>query len=174
MSMNNRKLKTTLCSIALAALASVATNASAVTSQRVIMQLGPGSCGANNPANDQYLRRLPTGLKNATTTNISVVCSLWADDPSPAAMSFVGVFFKNEKATGSTVNCTLSAGTPYYGQIASTKSLYVAAGGTSQINWNTSDYGSGTDTQWVNVQCSVPAGWSMRELSYFYEEEVGT
>jgi hypothetical protein len=155
-------------------LAGVATDATAATVDRTIMQLAPGVCGANNPVNDPSLRRLPTGLKNATTVNVSVVCNMWGDDATAAVMGYVFVYFKNEKTTSSSVTCTLSAGVPVYGQTTSTKSMTLAAGAVNFLAWNSADYGTDVNTQWVNLQCSVPAGWSMRELGVVYSENVGS
>jgi hypothetical protein len=174
--MRNSTIRDSLFMVALVGavgFAGTATDASAATVGRNIVQLAAGICDANNPVNDQYLRRLPSGVKNASTTNISVVCSLWGDDYTAAAMTGAGVYFKNEKTTAGTVTCTLQAGIPYYGQLARTKSLTIAAGGYDFIPWSTADYGTGTNMQWVNLQCSVPAGWNIREVYVLYNENVG-
>jgi hypothetical protein len=163
-------LATLLCAgLGLAA----ADTATAVTTTRTVGQLANGLCGANNPANDPNLRRLPTGLKNAGTTTVSVVCAQWADDTTAAVANSVVVYFKNDKTVGANVSCTLSMGVPYYGQVASTRSVYVAAGGTANILWDADQYGTNANQQWVNLQCSVPSAFTMREIFFSYDEDVG-
>jgi hypothetical protein len=171
--MRNSVVKNSLCLAVLVVLAGAQTEASAATVARSVMQLAPGVCGANNPANDVNLRRLPVGLKNAGTVSVSVVCSQWGDDNNSQAMGAAYIYFRTEKTTPATVTCTLSAGTPFYGQVASTKSLTLAGPTTGALVWTEADYGSSADTQWANIQCSVPAGWLMRELVFSYAENVG-
>jgi hypothetical protein len=155
-------------------LALASTPASATLSTRSIMQQASGICGANNPANDVYLRRLPTGLKSAGASNISVVCSLWGDDGSTQAASAAWVYIKNEKAVGANVYCTLAMGVPEYSQVTVTRTVYVPAGATSAVFWDTTAYGTSIDKQWVNLQCALPPGWSMTEIGMTYDENVGT
>jgi hypothetical protein len=172
--MHNTAIRKSFGLAILVALAGAASTATAATGSRFIWQLAPGVCGANNPANDVSLRRLPTGLKNASTGPVSVVCSMWGDDNNAVPMSVAYVYIKNEKTVGANMTCTMSAGTPYYGQVAITKTIYIAAGATSNFDWDGSDYGFSADIQWFNLQCSLPAGWSMRELQFGYSEDIGT
>jgi hypothetical protein len=171
--MRNTAVKYSLCLTGLVLLAGATTDASAATVGRTLSQLAPGLCNANNPANQDYLRNLLTGLKNATTVNVSVVCSKIGNDQATSAMSSVFVYFKNEKATSGTVSCTLAAGSPYWGQTNYTKSMTLAAGASNYIGWTVADYGSSTHNQWVNVQCSLPPGWNMQEVGSIFQEEVG-
>jgi hypothetical protein len=170
--MRKPSIRDSLRLFALVALLGAATAAPAATADRSIVQLAAGICAANNPANEPSLRRLPSGLKNATTSNVSVVCAQWGDDDTAAAMASATIGFKNEKTSGYSVTCTLSAGTPLHGQVASTKSLYLAGGATGAITWTTADYGTGPDMQWLNAQCSLPGGWKMQEVGFAYAEDV--
>jgi hypothetical protein len=171
--MFNALIKILLFLVGSLVLLGVSANAEATTVNRTILQLATGVCDANNPANDPNLRRLPNGLKNASAGSVSVVCSQWGDDNTASFMAYAVVWFKNEKAAGATVNCTLSAGTPFYGQTAITKSVYVAGGAEGSVTWDFNDYGFSSNMQWVNLQCSLPAGWSMRDIYFSYAEEVG-
>jgi hypothetical protein len=146
----------------------------AATTQRSILQMAPGLCGANNPANDPYLRRLTNGLKNGGTTTVSVVCSLWGDSTATSYASMAYVYFKNDKTTGVNVNCTLSMGRPRDAQTAITRSTYVAAGAVASTVWTNADYGNDANKQWVNLQCSLPSGVVIREIGADMHEEIGT
>ena len=162
-----------LVAVAVAAvLVSGAAPAAVVT--RDIVQLANGMCDANNPANEQYLRRLPTGLRNGGATPVSVVCSQWGDHYNAAAVKYVRVNFKNDKTVPTTVTCTLTMGTPMFGQVTSTKSEYASAGGgEAAIVWNTEDYGTDATSQWVNLQCSLPQAVTMREVFFRFDQDVG-
>jgi hypothetical protein len=150
-------------------------NASAFTlATRTILEQAVGLCGANNPANDQYLRRLVTGLKNAGTSNVSVVCSQWGDDANAQAAQLAFANIRNDKPTGMNVYCTLTMGQPGYSQVAITKGIYVPANTTSTVSWNTSNYGTNEEQQWVNLQCALPPGYALREIGYVYDEDIGT
>ena len=161
--------------LALAALFAAATPglAAAASTQRFIVQLASGLCGANNPANDSSLRRLPSGLKNAGSSNVSVVCSQWGDDFATAPAYTAYVYFRNDRSGSYKVTCTLTMGTPNYSQVASTQTITIAAGATGHLQWTTADYGSDNNMQWVNLQCSVPPAFSMREVGFGFEQEIG-
>jgi hypothetical protein len=165
-----------LAGLATVALASALSPspASAATSNRAITQLATGICGANNPANDVYLRRLPTGLKNAGANNISVVCSLWGDDGTAQAATSMWVYFRNDKNVAGKVYCTLAMGVPEYSQVVVTGSIIVPAASSASFYYDTDDYGTSIDKQWVNLQCSLPPGYSMREVAMMYDEDIGT
>jgi hypothetical protein len=171
--MRNSSIRTSLTVAGVVLLAAGAATVSAATVSRTISQNAPGLCSANNPANQQYLRNLLGGLKNATTVSVSVVCSKVGDDQTVNAMNSAFVYFKNEKATSGTVTCTLAAGSPFYGQTNYTRSATIGGGGTGSIFWDTTDYGSSNHNQWVNIQCSLPAGWVMREVGSLFDENVG-
>jgi hypothetical protein len=147
---------------------------SAATVQRVIGQLANGLCGANNPANDPSLRRLLTGLRNVGTSNVSVVCSQWGDDYSTLAATSTVVYLRNDKATGANATCILAMGTPFHGQVTVTKTIYVAAGVAVPLSWTTVDYGTNVDMQFINLQCSLPPGFTMQEIGLQYDENIGT
>jgi hypothetical protein len=157
---------------ALVALSGVAPASAAVVT-RDIVQLANGMCDANNPANEQYLRRLPTGLRNGGANTVSVVCAQWGDRYNAAAAKYVRVDFKSDKSVPTTITCTLTMGTPLFGQVTSTKSEYLAAGGETAIVWNTEDYGVDPSAQWVNLQCGIPQAVSMREVFYRFDQDVG-
>jgi hypothetical protein len=148
----------------------------ATTSQRNIAQLGVGLCGANNPANNTSLRRLVTGLRNVSAGNVSVVCGQWGDDNVASGYANpVAVYFHNDRAAGYNVTCTLTMGVPNYGQVAYTRTSYIAAGASGSISWNGTDYGSqNLNAQWVNLQCSLPQSFTLQEVQFIYSEEVGT
>jgi hypothetical protein len=160
--------------VALALATLLSSAAPAATVQRRIFQLAPGICGANNPANDSQLRRLANGLRNSGTSTISVVCTLWGDDGTVAAASAVQLYFGNNKATGATLACTLTMGLPLSSQTTSTKSQSVAGYGINALlEWNTGDYGTSGDAQWATLQCSLPPGITLNEISMTYLEDVG-
>jgi hypothetical protein len=172
--MSRRRLRP-LPLAALVLAASLASPAPAATQTRYIIQLAPGVCGANNPANDVSLRRLPTGLKNAGTSTVSVVCTLWGDDGTAAAATNVRVFFSNGKPTAATITCTLHMGLPVTFQTTSTKSANVAGySSNNQLSWGTTDYGSDANAQWATLQCSLPPGFTLAEFNVNYEENVGS
>ena len=154
----------------LVVLTGTAVDASAAYVDRVLSQLAPGLCAANNPANEQYLRYLLSGLRNAGTANVSVVCSKVGDDLTGASMTQAYVYLLNNKATEGTATCTLASGSPYYGQVSYTKTVTVAAGLEGAAVWTTSDYGTSADNQWVNIQCSLPPGWTMQEVGSAFAE----
>ena len=162
-----------LAAVAAVLLLAPAPGMGAASKTRTVMQLANGLCGANNPANDPKLRRLTSGLRNTDPANVSVVCSQWGDDATGSASSFVFVYFRNDKAVSASVSCTLTMGVPSYTTTTSTKSLSLAAGASNFIGWNTSDYGSDLNAQWVNLQCSVPQSFTMREIGFNIEEYVG-
>jgi hypothetical protein len=160
---------------ALVLAAAVAPSAPAATAPRGIIQLAPGICGANNPANDAQLRRQSYGLRNVGTTTISVVCTLWGDDYTVAAATSVRLFASNGKATQASMSCTLHMGLPVNGQTTSTKVLTIPGyNSNSQLSWTTTDYGTSQDAQWVTLQCSLPPGFTIAEINMNYDENVGS
>jgi hypothetical protein len=165
-----------LSPLAIAAVAAALASplASATTAPRNIVQVGSGLCAANNPANNTSLRRLPQGLRNVGSVNVSVVCALWGDDATAAAASAVAVYLRNEKSEGTHVTCTLTMGTANYTQVATTKTTDLPGADGSQLEWGTADYGSNADKQWVNLQCSLPPGIVIEEVHMAYAEEVGS
>jgi hypothetical protein len=140
---------------------------------RSVIQMAPGICGANNPANDTSLRRLSSGLRNTGTVTVSVVCTLWGDDSSPEAAVAANVYVRNDRASGANFTCTLTHGIPVYGQTTSTKTVYVAANSGGVLSWTPTDYGTGTNQQWVMVQCSLPQAMTIQEITSAYYEDVG-
>ena len=145
----------------------------AATTSRGITQVASGSCGANNPANDANLRRLPTGLRNVGTTAISVVCTQWGDEYGSTSPIYVYVFFRNEKTTTISVSCTLSQGIPYYGQVSTTRSISLGGGVVSSIQWDDAQYGTSWQQMAANLQGSLPPGVTMREIGFAYNENIG-
>jgi hypothetical protein len=161
----------------LAVLMLAAPSADAVdvlTQTRTVIQLATGLCGANNPANEPKLRRLPSGIRNTDPANVSVVCSQWGDDAAISGSSYVFVYFKNDKAVNYTIACTLTMGVPSYTTTVVTKSVIVTAGTDNFIGFSPSDYGSDTNAQWVNLQCSLPQAFTMREIGFNTEENIGS
>jgi hypothetical protein len=165
-----------LAPLAVAALVAAVASppSSAMTATRNIVQVGSGLCAANNPTNNTSLRRLPQGLRNVGSVNVSVVCSLWGDDATAAAASAVAVYLRNEKTDGTHVTCTLTMGTPFYTQSASTKTTDLPGADGSQLEWSTADYGTDGDKQWVNLQCSLPPGIVIEEIHMAYAEDIGS
>jgi hypothetical protein len=161
-------VRLSLLALALAA----ASTAGADTFERQMVQVASGTCGANNPANDASLRRLVTGLKNSGTTTVSVVCTLMADHNNVEAPSLVYIYARNDKAVGGNISCTLTQGIPSSGQSATTRSVYVSAGGTQVLQWTQADYTGSSAMAEPNLQCSLPAGWSLQEVGYFYYETI--
>ena len=168
------RLKPLSLALATLVVALIPLTTTAVTQDRKILQVATGLCGSNNPVNDQYLRRLPSGIRNSGTVNISVVCSQWADENTVGPASQVFAYFRNDKAVAYNVTCTLSEGIPFYGQVTSTKTVSVPAAGSDFISWSTADYGSADKSKWTNLQCSLPQAFTIREIGMTYPENVGT
>jgi hypothetical protein len=154
-------------------VAALPSAAPAGTLPRTLIQVGPGACNANNPANDTNLRRYPTGLRNVGTSTVSVVCTQWGDAGNAAAASNVTVYFRNPKSTGTYVTCTLTMGTPQYTQTAVTKQVDLPGADGAVLTWTTDDYGTNNDKQWANLQCGLPAGMVLEEIQVVSAEEIG-
>jgi hypothetical protein len=127
-------------------------------------QLAPGVCSANNPANDASLRLLPaSGLRNAGTQNVSVVCSFAGNAAAGNAITWIQVRVRNDRAVEYPVTCTLWLGVPG-NNVASTQAQTLTANSDGQFFWDGTQYGSDALKQAVNLQCSLPQSFTLMDI----------
>jgi hypothetical protein len=50
----------------------------------------------------------------------------------------------------------------------------VGGNASSNLFWDETDFGTMADKQWVNLQCSLPQAFTLREIGYTYNEDIGT
>jgi hypothetical protein len=158
--------------LVLALVACFPASVGAATQQRLVLTIGSGICSANNPANEPNLRYLTTGVKNAGSTTISMVCAEWGDRLAGAAPTSVYVIVANDRLSTVGVSCTLSQGTFAAGQVAVTKSVSIGAAAFETLTWTQSDYGASQNQQPLNLQCSLPPAGVLRDIGYYYDEPV--
>lgn len=155
-----------------ALLAGIPQHASAATRERLLMQNAPGICDAVNPVSDTKLTRYSIGLRNISTSGVSIGCSMLGDENAAGPASQVFIYFKNHAASARSVSCTLAT-TPYWGVSYSTKTLVLPAGVDDFIDWAPGDYPSNDHSMVMNLTCTLPPGVSAREIATRYNEDVG-
>jgi hypothetical protein len=129
-----------------------------------LRQLAPGVCSANNPANDPALRLLPaSGLRNAGTQNVSVVCAVAGNAAAGNAITWIQVRVRNDRTADYPMTCTLWLGVPG-NNVASTQAATVSAGSDGQFFWDGTQYGNDALKQAVNLQCSLPQGFTLMDI----------
>lgn len=160
------------CAIALGL--AVSGPVSAIEVQKIFLQNAPAICGAVDPADDIYLRRYPPSLYNAKPESVQVICQMPTVDggSSGSGANSGGLYFKNNTGASGTVSCTGSAGSTFFGVTNKFKSKVFAAGAYSFISWTEgTDYPVDTDN--LNFSCTLPKGFAVHDLYFYYDTEVG-
>lgn len=118
-------------------------------------QNAAGQCQGALPVYSTNLRARPTGVNNNGPQSAFISCSSLSNIANTS--DIYGVFIINNNTSGSaTVNCTLAAGTSFFGVELSPKSQTFSAGGGGFIAWFAgTDY---TATDSMNVSCNLPVG----------------
>lgn len=143
----------------------------AVEVTRQVVQNAPGICGAVDPAEDLYLRRYPPSLYNAKPGPVQVICQL-SGDANSNGVTYGGAYFKNSSAVAGTVACTMAAGSTHFGVSYKYKSQLFAPGENSFIGWAAStDFPAGKAN--ISFSCTLPQGFAIHELWFYYNENVG-
>lgn len=150
----------------------VADPADAAVGDRYFTFAASGVCAVNNPDFDASVRRRATEFRNAGSETVVVSCGLVTDDyPTLGSLAQVAVHVTNHRAATAAIGCTLTGGTSQEIQVSNKKTQSVAAGATAAIFWNSTHYG--TSRQHASISCSLPAGWSVNELTVVYTEDIG-
>jgi hypothetical protein len=116
-------------------------------------------CQAFTPGVTNTIRNRVSGAENVGTQAIAVACVFELSETygmSSAIVDDVSVYIKNGSSSPMTVNCSLLPGDPNNLGTLVTKSVDLAAGETSSIDYGTGDTGAPWSVFGIGVNCSVP------------------
>lgn len=148
-------------------------NAADVLRSRAHRQMGAGSCEPFVPTTQ--VRYNASGLRNAGTSSIYVVCSLLGPESNNGeGVSELGVTMRNTSTVAQTATCSARA---YHNgaQLASSKTKTAAPGEAISLNWFSSEFGiSDLDRLGVpSFTCAVGPGMTLESTQMLYQELVG-
>jgi hypothetical protein len=116
-------------------------------------------CQAFTPGVTNTIRNRVSGAENVGTQAIAVACVFELSETYgmlSAIVDDVSVYIKNGSSSPMTVNCSLLPGDPNDLGTLVTKSVDLAAGETSSIDYGTGDTGAPWAVFGIGVNCSVP------------------
>lgn len=148
-------LSVTLSAIFLGVAAIAAPTTSEAATNRISYVGATNACDATDPANFTGLRFRTIGVYNASGASIQIACSVPALLNADNGTSEVSLFLHNFRATDVTINCTVSAGSRFYGVNNYPQGGTVAANTSIQRDYSSIDRVSTAYTHY-NVTCILP------------------
>ena len=148
--------KTMIGLAVLAAVAGIATSASAATALREKVSNATGICQAALPAFDGLIRKRPLAVQNEGTGHAFVTCSLTTDTTvsGGSGTELLILYLINNSAVAKTIDCTAVIGQALRGDTEFfPQSISVAAGGRDGMAWDNDGDGFSSP---VNVSCNLP------------------
>jgi hypothetical protein len=170
--MHATSLKGTILAIATATVLGISVDASAAEVPRNMMGNAPGLCQAVSPANDDKLRSYAIRLSNVSSSNVQISCALISNEASANGITWVYIYFKNGAAVSRTIECTLAAGSQFFGVTYITKSMTLTPGQYSSLSWD-QYYDYNSLVKIAGLTCTLPPYTSAHEVGLSYSEYVG-
>lgn len=164
--------------VAIAALAAPATSEAATIASKWKSNAAGICQSAFSSGAGAVIRARPMAVQNEGAINAFVTCSFPYNDEAdelPSGPAGLGVRIVNNTPVGTSVTCTLVAGTPPSTPEFVVKSEVIPGNGSFIIRFLPTDLAGGAETviPAPNVSCGLPPDTGVGNVFYYYDRQIG-